>query len=58
MVGATPNRCASRVVIGAAIIAAVESSESPAFLLLGPDALAAYQDVRRVVAESPVPVIA
>jgi hypothetical protein len=27
---------------GAAIIAAVESSEPPAFLLLGPDALAAY----------------
>jgi NAD(P)-dependent dehydrogenase (short-subunit alcohol dehydrogenase family) len=28
---------------GAAIIAAVESSEPPAFLLLGPDALAAYR---------------
>jgi NAD(P)-dependent dehydrogenase (short-subunit alcohol dehydrogenase family) len=30
---------------GAAIIAAVESSEPPAFLLLGPDALAAYRYV-------------
>ena len=28
---------------GAAIIAAVESGEPPAFLLLGPDALAAYR---------------
>jgi hypothetical protein len=28
---------------GAAIISAVESSEPPAFLLLGPDALAAYR---------------
>ena len=28
---------------GAAIIAAVESTEPPAFLLLGPDALAAYR---------------
>jgi NAD(P)-dependent dehydrogenase (short-subunit alcohol dehydrogenase family) len=28
---------------GAAIITAVESSEPPAFLLLGPDALAAYR---------------
>jgi short-subunit dehydrogenase len=30
---------------GAAIIAAVESGEPPAFLLLGPDALAAYRYV-------------
>lgn len=28
---------------GAAIVAAVESSEPPAFLLLGPDALALYR---------------
>jgi hypothetical protein len=28
---------------GAAIITAVESAEPPAFLLLGPDALAAYR---------------
>ena len=28
---------------GAAIIAAVESSEPPAFLLLGPDAVTAYR---------------
>ena len=29
--------------VSAAIIAAVESDDSPAFLLLGPDALAAYR---------------
>ena len=32
---------------GAAILAAVESSNPPAFLLLGPDALAAYRDKER-----------
>jgi NAD(P)-dependent dehydrogenase (short-subunit alcohol dehydrogenase family) len=36
---------------GAAVIAAVESSEPPAFLLLGPDALAAYRYIADVRAK-------
>ena len=37
------NQAGDPAKAGAAIIAAVESSEPPAFLLLGPDALAAYR---------------
>jgi NAD(P)-dependent dehydrogenase (short-subunit alcohol dehydrogenase family) len=39
------NQAGDPAKAGAAIIAAVESSEPPAFLLLGPDALAAYRYV-------------
>jgi hypothetical protein len=37
------NQAGDPAKAGPAIIAAVESSEPPAFLLLGPDALAAYR---------------
>ena len=37
------NQAGDPAKAGAAIIAAVESSEPPGFLLLGPDALAAYR---------------
>ena len=37
------NQAGDPAKAGAAIIAAVESNEPPAFLLLGPDALAAYR---------------
>jgi NAD(P)-dependent dehydrogenase (short-subunit alcohol dehydrogenase family) len=37
------NQAGDPAKAGAAIIAAIESSEPPAFLLLGPDALAAYR---------------
>ena len=36
------NQAGDPAKAGAAIIAAVESDQPPAFLLLGPDALAAY----------------
>jgi NAD(P)-dependent dehydrogenase (short-subunit alcohol dehydrogenase family) len=39
------NQAGDPAKAGAAIIAAIESSEPPAFLLLGPDALAAYRYV-------------
>lgn len=39
------NQAGDPAKAGAAIIAAVESPEPPAFLLLGPDALAAYRHV-------------
>ena len=39
------NQAGDPAKAGAAIIAAVESSEPPAFLLLGPDALAIYRYV-------------
>ena len=45
------NQAGDPAKAGAAIIAAVESSEPPAFLLLGPDALALYRYVANARAE-------
>ena len=39
------NQAGDPAKAGAAILAAVESSEPPGFLLLGPDALAIYRHV-------------